>query len=121
VNIGDTFIWCPPGQPREHLWIIISDPNCHNGKFVIINLTDSSHGRYSFTLHIGQHPYISKDSDVNFGDAFSTTISYLMQYITNLSARQREPMDMNIVREIITRARTHPAFHPVLRRLLPPP
>jgi hypothetical protein len=120
VNIGDTLIWCPPGHPKEHLWIIISDPGSHSGKCVIINLTESSHGQHSFILRSKDHRYITKESDVNFGDAFSTDLLHLCGQIAISAAIQHDPMNMAIVNEIIKRARTHPAFSPILRRLLPP-
>ena len=35
-------------------------------------------------------------------------------------ARPHDPMDLKIVKEIIKRAKTHVAFQPILRKLLPP-
>jgi hypothetical protein len=119
VNIGDTFVWCPT-VGIDHLWILISDPAQHNGECVLINLTESVHGAHSFVLQPGQHRYIYKDSDVNFGDAFRSHVKELQKHVALGTARPHDPMDMTIVREIIRRARTHPAFQPVLRKLLPP-
>lgn len=67
MKLGDTFVWCPTGG-IDHLWILISDPAANGGDCVVVNLTDSSHGKFSYTLRPGQHRYIYKDSDVNFGD-----------------------------------------------------
>jgi len=86
---------------------------------VVINLTESSHGLHSFTLRPGQHRYLYKDSDVNFGDAFRTDVDYLSARMADRSARPHDPMDRSIVAEIIKRAKTHPAFQPILRKLLP--
>jgi len=71
-------------------------------------------------LRPGQHRYIYKDSDVNFGDAFRSHVNELQKHVALGNARPHDPMDMTIVTEIIKRARTHPAFQPILRRLLPP-
>jgi hypothetical protein len=120
VTIGDTYVWCPPGTPKDHLWIIISDPAKNNGKCVLINLTDSSHGEHSFTLVPGQHRYIYKDSDVNFGDAFLTSEKELKLYAHYGAAKPHDPMDMAIVQEILKRAqKPHPAFPPHLLKFLP--
>jgi hypothetical protein len=119
VAIGDTFVWCPYGT-IDHLWIVISDSAKHNGKCVVINLTESSHGEHSFTLTPGQHPYIYKDSDVNFGDAFPTSEEQLQKEVALGSAMPHAPMDRKIVAEIIVRARLpHPAFPPHLLKYLP--
>lgn len=121
VAIGDTYVWCPPGTVVDHLWIVISDAAKHDGKCVVINLTESSHGQHSFTLTPGQHRYIYKDSDVNFGDAFLSSEAELQSEVACRSAIPHDPMDQKIVREIIRRARIpHPAFHPNLIKFLPP-
>lgn len=103
----------------QHLWIVISDPAQHDGKCVVINLTESSHGAHSFTLRPGQHRYIYKDSDVNFGDAFPTTEALLNAEAAIGSAVPHDPMDAEIVSEIIARAHKHSAFPPYLRQYLP--
>jgi hypothetical protein len=119
VNLGDTFVWCPTGG-IDHLWIVISDPAQTGGDCVLVNLTESAHGAHSFTLRPGQHRYIYKDSDVNFGDAFRSHVDEVTRHVGAGNARPHDPMDMAIVKEIIKRAKTHPAFQPILRRLLPP-
>jgi len=118
MNLGDTFVWCPTGG-IDHLWIVISDPSKHDGNCVLVNLTESCHGAHSFTLRPGQHRYIYKDSDVNFGDAFRSNVKELEGHILIGSAKPHDPMNLEIVMEIVHRARTHPAFQPILRRLLP--
>lgn len=120
MKVGNTFIWHPHGTVKEHLWILISDPAANEGRCVIVNLTSSSHGKYSFTLNVGQHPFITKPSDVNFGDAMRTTETELARNVASGAALQREDMDASIVASIITAAKTHPAFPPILRKLLPP-
>ena len=107
MKIGDTFVWCPTGG-IDHLWIVISDPTQHDGDCVLVNLTESRHGAHSFTLRPGQHRYIYKDSDVNFGDAFRSHVDEVNTHVASGSARPHDPMDMTIVREIIKRDRTHP-------------
>ena len=119
MKLGDTFVWCPTGG-IDHLWILISEPAANGGDCVVINLTESSHGAHSYTLKPRQHRYIYKDSDVNFGDAFKTHVNEINAHVASRSARPHDAMDMKIVREIIKRAKTHVAFQPILRKLLPP-
>jgi hypothetical protein len=86
---------------------------------VVVNLTESTHGERSFTLHPGEHPFIYKDSDVNFGDALATDLSRLRYAIEEGAATPQAPMSLEIVAAIIAEAKTHPAFPPILRRFLP--
>jgi hypothetical protein len=98
---------------------VISDAGLYDDQCVVINLTDSSHGEKSFTLRPGDHPYIHKDSDVNFGDAFLTTEAHLKAEVACGSAKPHAPMNPKIVSEIIKRALApHPAFTPNLRKFL---
>ncbi|MGA3265394.1 MAG: hypothetical protein ABSE16_01070 [Verrucomicrobiota bacterium] len=105
---------------EEHLWIIISDPALHGGKCVLVNLTESSHARFSFALKPGQHRYIYKDSDVNFGDAFLTTEQFIEKNKRLGRAKPHDDMNTEIVKEIIRIALSHCAFPPHLRKFLPP-
>ena len=86
---------------------------------MLVNLTSSSHGVHSHTLKVGQHRWIYKDSDVNFGDAFQTTDTALENEVSCGNAVPHDDMDRHLVSGIIERAKTHPAFPRILRRLLP--
>lgn len=119
MNIGDTFVWCPSRVGVEHLWILISDPAQHGGKCVLINLTESLHAPHSFIIRPGQHRYVYKDSDVNFGDAMPTTEAELERKINIGDAKPHDAMDGAILKEIIKAAYTHCAFPPHLRKYLP--
>jgi hypothetical protein len=119
VNLGDTFVWCPPGTVTSHLWIVISRPNDHDGKCVVVNLTESCHGKYSVTLVRWQHRWIYKDSDVNFADAFLTSESHLQSQVRIGSAVPHDPMDPDLLKMIIKKALSHPAIAPNLKKYLP--
>src|SRR2546430_113210 len=36
MNLGDTFIWSPDGR-REHLYIVVTDPQKNGGNFEVFN------------------------------------------------------------------------------------
>ena len=99
MKVGDTFIWFLSGK-KEHLYVALTDPDKNEGKFAVFNLTDSVHGTMSFTLHKGDHPYINKDSDVDFGDSFIMSIEKYETAVRWGQAIPREPMDMKIVAKI---------------------
>lgn len=108
MALGDTFLWDPLGGTNEHLYIAITNPNAA-GEFVAINLTTSSGGRYSITLHRGDHPYIRHDSDANFGDALVVDTTKLQAEFASRRATPREPMDLAHVEKIGRAAKDHPA------------
>ena len=118
MKIGDTFVWCP-GIGPDHLWILISDPGENGGKCILVNLTESVHGKYSFILKPGQHRFIYKDSDVAFGDAIQTGLKELEKRLKIDSASPHDPMSPQILASIIREARTHAAFPPHMRKYLP--
>ena len=118
MKLGSTIVWCPPGTVKDHLWIVISDPSKHGGVCVVVNLTESLHGKFSHTLRVGQHRWIYKDSDVNYGDAFATTESHLEAQIKIGAAIPHDDMNPAVVADIVQRAKTHPAIARILRRYL---
>lgn len=99
MKVGDTFIWLLTGR-KEHLYIVLTDPSKNAGKFAAFNLTDSSQGEKSLTLHRGDHPCINKDSDVNFGDSMIMSVEKCEKAFRWGQAVPREPMDMKIVAKI---------------------
>ena len=110
MQIGDTFIWKPDTSPDEHLYIVMTDPSKNDGKFVVFNLTKSAHAPKSFILKIGDHPYISKDSDVNFGDGMITDVGRVTYEVVCRNARHYDtPMNPSIVEKIAQAVKNHPA------------
>jgi hypothetical protein len=116
--MGDTFVWCPV-VGGDHLQILISEPSQNGGKCILVNLTESVHGKYSFILRPGQHRYIYKDSDVNFGDAFQTSEANIQKNVMLGFAKPHDAMDEKILNSIVKAALTHCAFPPHLRKYLP--
>ena len=113
-------MWCPD-RGIDHLWILISEPANKDGKCVLVNLTESTHGKYSFILKPGDHEFIYKESDVNFGDAFQTTEAQLQAQVALGQAKPHKAMQPPILKRIVEEAHTHVAFPPILRRFIPPP
>ena len=109
MNIGDTFVWSPIFGRRRHLYIAVTDPNAHGGRFVVFNLTGSKHGPKALTLKKGEHPFIEYDSDVNFGDGLIVAIQNIQAAIASRNAFPNEPMDLNLVQRIARFAKGHPA------------
>jgi hypothetical protein len=111
MNVGDTFIWFPPDDRREHLFIVLTDPKKNNGDFAAFNLTKSQGGPMALTLQIGDHPFVNRyPSDVNFGDALIFNIAKVERDVFLGQAVYHEPMNPDIVEKIAKKAMGHPAI-----------
>lgn len=117
MNLGDTFIWAPDAG-KEHLYIAITDPSKNSGKLVVVNLTKSAGGAKSFVLRPGDHPFIRRDSDVNFGDAMIVSTERIDRQVRLRLALPREPMDLSIVHRIAAAAKDHPAVSEEIQALI---
>jgi hypothetical protein len=110
MKIGDTFIWFPPGDRREHLFIVLTDPGKNGGKFAAFNLTRSCGGPMALTFQIGEHPYITKyPSDVNFGDSLIFDITKVERALALGQAIPHHPMEHARVEKIARKGIGHPA------------
>ena len=71
MNAGDTLIVAIPGTSLDsHLWIVISDPEADPAHVVIVNMTSwRSDKDQACVLDVGDHPYVSKKTCVNYSDA----------------------------------------------------
>jgi hypothetical protein len=109
VKLGDTFVWSPISGRRRHLYVVVTDPDKNAGRFVVFNLTGSKSGPEALTLKKGEHPFIDKDSDVNFGDGLIVTTEKIQRAIASGQAFPNEPMQMQLVQRIARFAKGHPA------------
>jgi hypothetical protein len=98
---GDTFTLGPGG----HLWIVISDPVKHTGKFIIVNLTtDVFRAGKECELNPGDHQWITKKSFVSFGDAREVSPKEEAQIVAYMAAgiiTKQFPMNPTILQKII--------------------
>jgi hypothetical protein len=110
MKIGDTFVWFPPDDRKEHLFIVLTDPQKNDGNFAVFNLTKSHGGPMALTFRVGQHPFIDKyDSDVNFGDSLVVNIATIEVLIRRREVIPNKPMNMSMVEMIAKKAVGHPA------------
>ena len=69
MNAGETFHAQAPGSTRPHLYVAVTDPD-PEGNFVIANITSQSESKdQSCVLDVGDHPFIRKQSVVNYAEA----------------------------------------------------
>jgi hypothetical protein len=74
MKLGDAFLMKVPPRNIPHLFIVISDPEKHNGTFIIVNVTgDRFMAGEECILTIGDHPRITKKSYLMFSNALEIT------------------------------------------------
>lgn len=117
MKLGDTILWCPRGR-IPHLYIALNDPEKAAGKIVLVNITGSNGGEMAMILKPSDHPFIYKNSDVNFGDAICGLVSAVDNEIRAGNAIANEPMNMEIVERIAKAAITHPACTREVQKVL---
>jgi hypothetical protein len=118
VKAGTCFLLKSRYSPCEHLYIVLAidcegwDPN----ECIIVNLTESQDGNKALSFHVGDHPYITKKSDVNFGDMeVSTRAAVAIQVNAGTTF---PPLDPLKVRLIGITAKTHPAVMERIKKVL---
>ena len=70
MRAGETVLMPVPGVAVPHLWILVTEPSqdTNLGEFVSVNSLRGGKAQ-TVILRRGDHPYITKDSVVYFGDA----------------------------------------------------
>jgi hypothetical protein len=67
---GETFLMGNPGGRKKHLWIVIGDTPHPPGSGVAVNVsTDLCRTKGECPLTIGDHPWITENCAISFGDA----------------------------------------------------
>ena len=115
---GQVFDWCGDAT-IVHPYIILNDSSKHGGEFVAVNLTESTGGSEAMVFRVSDHSRITKDSDVNFGDAFVATEANLNGDLKcGLAIAVSGLFDIAKVHAIIRRAKKHPAVSRKVQKFL---
>lgn len=73
---GDAFLMGNPGGRKKHLWIVIGSTLHPPGKGVAVNTsTDLNRTKGECPLTIGDHPWITENCAISFGDALELNSS----------------------------------------------
>lgn len=66
MELGDTFYPLTP-VVKEHLWIVVTDPQLHHGQLAMVNVTSHRHGvDESCLLNEEDHPFIRHPSVIAY-------------------------------------------------------
>lgn len=102
LTAGDTLFNKPtPGVPA-HLWVVVSDPAKDAARVVIANLThwDERYGDPACRLRPGDHPFVTKDTFVNYEDAKAVGLADLEAGERRGIFERRQPVDAALLQRI---------------------
>ena len=76
MNAGDTLLVAEPGTSYDsHLWIVVSDPSSDPDHVVMVNMTSFRTDKdQACVIHVGDHPYVTHDTCINYEDAKVVTV-----------------------------------------------
>jgi len=99
---GDTFITADPSTARDtHLWVIVSDPAQDEDRIVILNLTTAAkHHDKTCILVVGDHPFITRESAVNYGQGYVLSRATLGAQLNRRRIENREPVTAAVLQRI---------------------
>ena len=70
AGLGDTIILPKPGAEKEHLWVVITNPDPNTGEVIMVNLTTQRpHSDTTTVLLPGEHPFIDRPTVAFYHDA----------------------------------------------------
>jgi hypothetical protein len=101
VKAGDTFLNPLAGTSFDsHLWMVISEPSDVE-ECVIVNFTSWRQDKdLACVVEIGEHPYITKRTCVNYPGAKRQRVSDLEQLIAANHLESREPLSPELLQKI---------------------
>lgn len=106
---GTVFQVIPEGG--NHFWVVISKPI--NGNVLVVNITDADHCPDSTcTLHIGDHPIITKESVVYYRKSREFTATAIdAQIAEGTMVRKLDDCSSEVLNRIIEGARKQTILH----------
>ncbi len=97
---GETFLYPLNLASREHLWVIVTEPNAE-GQFVVVNL-NSLRGAKDQTviLFAREHDFVRHDTCVNYARAQLTDNATLQSWLDRGAAKMHRPLRPGVLKLI---------------------
>ena len=102
IGAGSTILFRPPGQPKFHLWLVLTDPDSSTGEVVAVMVRTAT--RYTddtVVLQKGDHPFIRHESSVHYSSATYFKVNSIAKAIANGHCHLKE----NLSNTTLTRVR----------------
>lgn len=100
LSAGSTFLLPRKLEWKDHLFVILLDVNV-DGNTLIVNFTSAKpHSDRTTILKPGDHPFITRETVVNYLDATITKLSKLQQAISMGLGQSHEPVSSDLLRKL---------------------
>ena len=105
LKCGDTFLLPKTSGDREHLWIVITDPDLATNKAVCVNVTtQQTYSDSTCVLQPGDHPFISHTSVIFYQDARELDLTLVEKALTtgikDFVCQAHDPCSEHLLRRI---------------------
>jgi hypothetical protein len=101
LDVGDTVVLAKPGQQKEHLWAILTQPIPPGRQAVIVNLTTLRPGSdTTIVLQPGEHPFISHPTVVFYADARIVNVTTIQEGLRQGLFRQHSAFAPAVLKRI---------------------
>jgi hypothetical protein len=99
VNLGTTFLRT---DSDKHLWIVLSDPQKNPDRILLVNITTLDERKEKVCiLKPGDHPWITHESCINYGDAVLTSLPKLLDAKDGGALKLQDPLSEAVCRRIL--------------------
>lgn len=89
------------GEDGKHLWFVLTDPDPKTKKVVVVMLvTARNHTDKTVALGPGAHPFITRDSNVAYGNASFAPLSRLEAKLSSGSAKIKADMSSKLLKQV---------------------
>lgn len=89
------------GSDGKHLWFVLTDPDPETKKVVAVMLvTARSYTDKTVELHPGSHPFVVRESNVNYSSADFVPVSRLNSRLASGDAILQPDMAPNLLKKV---------------------
>lgn len=97
---GSTFLLPIRAEWVDHLWILLTDVDS-NGRILMVNLTSAKpHSDRTTVLQVGDHPFITRETIVNYGDAIIAKMQHITRAIDASLGEKREDASAGLLKRL---------------------
>src|SRR5260370_18578464 len=101
LGLWDTLLLPRPGQDIPYLWVILTEPDSHTRRAVMVNLTTKRpHSDVTLILRPGDHPFVRHETVVSYADARMVDAGQLEAAISSGLCRKHQAVDAATLKRI---------------------
>ena len=100
LSAGSSFLLRRRIEWVDHLWILLTDQDV-DGKTLMVNITSAKpHSDRTTVLQVGDHPFVTRESVVNYGDSVLAEMQHLDRAISTGLGTQREDTSAELLEKL---------------------